>query len=408
MKITDRIQHAWNAFKGEGSRVMTWDGHGAGSSRPTHTARRYHSNTFSASIFNRIAMDASIVTLNHVKMDAKNEDRTTMDTGLHRCLTIEANIDQSATQFLQDVVFSMFEEGVVAIVPVDTNVSPSITNGYDILSLRTGRVTQWFPKHVTVELYDENDGQKKEVTLPKKSVAIIENPLYAIANGPNSTLQRLMSKMALLDAADSLNSPSRIDMMIQLPYAIKTESQLKAAEERLKALEKQMSGNKFGIAYLDATEKITQLSRPLTVQLSNDVKELSQTFYDQIGLTQSVFNGTASETEMRNYYSRTVDPIIDSILLEMERKFLTRTAYTQGQRIEAYRDPFKLVPIEQVATIGDTFVRNRILTPNELRKIIGFRAHSDPEADKLQNPNIADANQDTGKEVVEEKVIEKQ
>lgn len=396
MKIKDRITHAWNAFTGQQfSNSSVWE-YGAGSGSPTHRRTlSYNSSSFSSPIFNRIALDVAMTSIHHVKIDAKTEDRTPVDSGLDYCLNTEANIDQTHFQFMQDVVYSMFDEGSVAVVPVETSVSPKVTGSYEINSMRVGKVTQWYPKHVKIKLYNEKTGNNEEVTLPKSFVAIIENPLYAVVNGPNSTLTRLLKKMAQLDDVDELIASGKLNMLIQLPHVVKSDLQKKQAEERIAKLEQQLEGkrNKHGIAYTDAAEKIHQLSKPLDNNMLDDIQMLSQQFYNQLGLTEKVFNGTASESEMRGYYTRTIDPIIDNIIAEFNRKFMTKTARSQGHTLEAYRDPFKLVPIEQIATLSDTLRRNSIVTGNEIRPKLGFRRHNDPRADELYNPNMTDQHQ---------------
>lgn len=394
MRITDRIKHAWNAFTNDTSNVRAWD-YGPSASRPifkTHTPFNITSHV--SSIYNRIAIDVAMTKFKHVKINPKNEDMVDMDTGLNYCLGTEANIDQTHLQFFQDLVYSMFDEGVVAVVPVDTTLSPQQTNGYDINSLRVGRIVNWFPKHVLVELYNENEGKFEQVTLEKSFVAIIENPLYSVINDENSTLKRLIIKMNQLDDVDQTAASGRLDLLIHIPYGIKTEAQLKMANDRITNIEKQLATGRNGIAYIDSTEKVTQLNRPANDQLLESISELRQEFYNQLGLTQTIFDGTASETELRNYYTRSIDPIVENITAEMNRKFLTKTGRTQGQQIVYYRDMFDMVPVETIAGLGDTFRRNAIMTSNELRKVIGLRPSDDPRADELFNPNIADKNQD--------------
>lgn len=394
MRIIDRIKHAWNAFTNDTSNVRAWD-YGPSASRPifkTHTPFNITSHV--SSIYNRIAIDVAMTKFKHVKINPKNEDMVDMDTGLNYCLGTEANIDQTHLQFFQDLVYSMFDEGVVAVVPVDTTLSPQQTDGYDINSLRVGRIVNWFPKHVLVELYNENEGKFEQVTLEKSFVAIIENPLYSVINDENSTLKRLIIKMNQLDDVDQTAASGRLDLLIHIPYGIKTEAQLKMANDRITNIEKQLATGRNGIAYIDSTEKVTQLNRPANDQLLESISELRQEFYNQLGLTQTIFDGTASETELRNYYTRSIDPIVENITAEMNRKFLTKTGRTQGQQIVYYRDMFDMVPVETIAGLGDTFRRNAIMTSNELRKVIGLRPSDDPRADELFNPNIADKNQD--------------
>jgi hypothetical protein len=335
-------------------------------------------------------MDVSMTAFKHVKINPDNEDWTDMNTGLNQCLTLEANIDQTHLQFIQDLVYSMFDEGVIAVVPVDTTINPSLSGAFDINSLRVGKVVNWFPKHVEVNLYNESTGQPERIFIEKKNVAIIENPLYAVVNAENSTLKRLVRK---LNALDNEDDAGRLDLLISVPYGIKTETQRQLAEKRIKDIEAQLVTGRHGIAYIDGTEKAMQLNRPVNSQLPEQINSLSQQFYNQLGLTQNVFNGTASESELRIYYSRTIDPIVDNIVAEFNRKFLTKTARTQGQAIVTYRDFFKIVPIEQIAQLGDAFRRNGIASSNELRKLIGLRPSNDARADELFNPNIADKNQ---------------
>lgn len=395
MKLNERLRHAWNAFTAKPiDEKEVWE-YGAGSSSPSHrTIRRYNSSSFSASIFNRIAMDVAMTSIEHVKINEENGDRTPVKSGLHDCLNVEANIDQSGVQFIQDIVYSMFDEGVVAVVPVDTTVSPKVTGSYEINTMRVGKVVQWYPKYVRVKLYNDTSGRDEEITLPKASVAIIENPLYAVVNGPNATLTRLLAKLALMDDVDELVASGKLDLIIALPYAVRNDLQKAQAEERMNNIETQLSKNRKGVAYVDSAEKVIQLNRPVNDRLLDDVKLLSQQFYNQLGLTESVFNGTASESEMRGYYTRTIDPIVKVLIAEFNRKFLTKTARAQGQTLSSYRDPFTLVPIEQIAQIADTFKRNAILTSNEIRGVVHFKPHNSPEADVLTNPNIADANQE--------------
>lgn len=403
MKLNERVtqfKHAWNAFTVEketlGLGGSAYYG-GSSSGNPGHKlARRISANDFAAAIYNRIAMDVAMSRIHHVKIDATTDDRLPMNSTLHDLFNVEANIDQTGIQFMQDLVYSMFDEGVVAVVPTDTTISPNKTGGYDILSLRVGRITQWFPKHVTVNLYNEATGRPQEVTMLKSNVAIIENPLYAVINGPNATLARLLRKMSQLDEIDERSASGKLDLIVQTPSQVKTGLQQANALERIDKMESQLSMNRHGIAYIDGTEKITQLSRTIKDSLPDDIQALTQQFYNQLGLTANVFNGTASEAEMRGYYNRTIDPIIDGIIAELVRKFLTKTARTQGQTLESYRDPFTLVPIEQIAEIGDAMKRNEILTTNEIRSIIGYKRSDAPQADALYNPNMPEEKQPTG------------
>lgn len=392
MRVTDRIKHAWNTFTNN-DRILTYD-RGPSTSRPSHRHVTFFNTTsYVASIYNRIAMDVSMTGFKHVKVNPENEDITDMTSGLNDCLTVEANIDQTHIQFIQDLVYSMFDEGVVAVVPVETTLNPEVSGSYDINSLRVGKIVNWFPKHVTVRLYNDNTGQNEDITLDKKNVAIVENPLYAVVNDENSTLKRLIRKLNQLDDVDALASSQRLDLLINVPYAIKTETQRQMAEKRIADIEAQLAVGKNGIAYIDASEKATQLNRPVNSQLPETINSLKKEFYNQLGLTENIFNGTASEGELRIYYSRTIDPIVDNIVAELKRKFLTKTARTQGQTIVTYRDMFKTVTVESVANLGDAFRRNYIATSNEIRKIIGLKPSNDPRADELFNPNIADDKQ---------------
>ncbi len=394
MKIKDRITHAWNAFtRNDHMQIMNA---GYSSSRPTHKTINYYTmSSYVSSIYNRIAIDVSMTTFKHVKVNPINEDVEDVKSSLNECLSVEANIDQTHMQFIHDLVYSMFDEGVVAVVPVETTTQPVGAGAYDINSLRVGKIITWYPKHVEVELYNENTGQNERIVLEKKHVAIVENPLYSVVNSENSTLKRLIKNLNQLDAMDSENTVGRLDLLISVPYGVKTDTQKAMANARIKSIEEQLSKGKNGIAYIDATEKVTQLNRPLDSQLPQRVQELSQQFHNQIGMTQNIFNGTASESEQRTYYTRTIDPIAEAIVTEFTRKFITKTARTQGQKIVYYRDMFKTVPVEVIANLGDAFRRNSIASSNELRKLIGLRHSNDPRADELFNPNIADKNQNT-------------
>ena len=390
MGLGNRIKNAWNAFTGS-NKLNTRDiGYGSSSSMNYRYGRRSVArSTIANTVFNRIALDSSMVKIMHVRQDKKTENQTEILSPLSSCLNEEANIDQTGQAFIHDVVFSMLDEGVIAIVPIETS------DRHDIYSMRVGRITQWYPKYVRIDLYNELEGSNQEITLPKSSVAIIENPLYSLLNGDDALLSRILRKMALLDDSDEKLSGDNLNLIVQLPYTVKGDTRKTRAKERITDIESQLKDGKRGIAYIDNAEKITQLSHPIASNLQDEITYLTQQFYNALGLTQNVFNGTANEVEMRAYYNRTIDPIIQAIIAEFNRKFLTKTARTQGQRLTAYRDPFELAPVEQLATIADTFSRNAILTPNEIRKIVGFGPNADPEADKLGNRNIADANQDS-------------
>jgi hypothetical protein len=338
-------------------------------------------------------MDVSMTGFKHVKINPDNEDVINMDTSFNNCLNVEANIDQTHIQFIQDLVYSMFDEGVVAVVPVETTLNPELTGSYDINSLRVGKIVSWFPKHVTIRLYNQDTGQNEDITLEKKFVAIIENPLYAVVNDENSTLKRLIRKLNQLDDIDAIAASQRLDVLISVPYSIKTETQRQLAEKRIKDIEAQLATGRNGIAYIDGTEKAMQLNRPVNPQLPETIERLTQQFYNQLGLTKNIFDGTASEEQLKVYYSRTIDPVVENIIAEFKRKFLTKTARTQGQTIVAYRDMFKTVTAEALGTLGDQFRRNSIASANEIRKWAGLKPSNDPRADELFNPNIADNNQ---------------
>lgn len=393
MKLTNRIKHAWNAFTNN-DHLLTYN-YGASSSRPMHkTVTYFNTSSYVSSIYNRIAMDVAMTGFKHVKVNPDNEDETDMNTGLNSCLTVEANIDQSHIQFIHDLVYSMFDEGVVAAVPVETTLNPSVTGSYDINSIRVGKVVSWFPKHVEVQLYNEETGQNERITIEKKNVAIIENPLYAVVNDENSTLKRLIRKLNQLDDVDALAASNRLDLLISVPFGIRTETQRKMAEKRIADIEAQLASGRNGIAYIDATEKAMQLNRPVNSQLPETIDKLETRFYNQLGLTQNIFNGTASESELRTYYSRTIDPIVDYIVAEFNRKFITKTARTQGQKIVAYRDMFKTVTVEAIGSLADSLRRNYVASSNEIRtKMLRMKPSNDPRADELFNPNIADNKQ---------------
>ena len=389
MAFTDRLQHAWNAFLNRDPTYEFRD-HGMISTYKPDRVRftRGNERSIVTSVYNRIALDVSSIDINHAKLDENGRFKEIIQSGLNECLTLNANIDQTGKAFLQDVVMSMMDEGCVVIVPVDTTTNPTITGSFDINSMRTGQVIEWRPEFVKVRLYNDKTGQKEDILLPKKSVAIIENPLYAVINEPNSTMQRLIRKLNLLDAIDEQSGSGKLDLIIQLPYVIKSEARRQQAENRRKAIEMQLSGSKYGIAYTDGTEKITQLNRPVENNLMKQIEYLTSMLYSQLGITQSVLDGTADERTMLNYYNRTIEPIISAIVDEMKRKFLTKTARTQNQSIVYFRNPFKLVPINELAEISDKFTRNEIATSNEIRQIIGWKPSDDPGADELRNKNL--------------------
>jgi hypothetical protein len=389
--LRNRLQHAWNAFLNKDpTKGYVYENVGVGYGVNPNRIRLNSSNERSmvTSIYNKIAVDVAAIPIKHVRLDENERYIETIKSDLNETLTTSANVDQTGRALIQDAVISMFDEGCVAIVPVETTLDPEITGAYDIQSLRVGKITEWFPAHVRVQLYDERDGQKKEITVPKKMVAVVENPLYAIMNEPNSTLKRLIRKLNLLDAIDEQSGSGKLDLIIQLPYVIKSEARKKQAEERKKDIEDQLAGSKYGIAYTDATEKITQLNRPAENNLLKQIEYLVGMLYAQLGLTESIFNGTADEAEMLNYFNRTIEPILAAITEEMKRKFLTKTARTQNQSINYFRDPFRLTPIASLTEAADKFTRNEILSSNEFRAIIGYKPSKDPAADELRNKNI--------------------
>ena len=360
--------------------------------RPRFT--RGNERSIVTSVYNRIALDVSAISIQHVRLDENGRFLYTIDSDLNKCLTLDANIDQTGRAFLQDAVMSMLDEGCVALVPVETDVDPNDTDSYKIFSIRTGKIVEWRPQHVKVRVYDERTGRKEDITISKSSVAIVENPLYAVINEPNSTMQRLIRKLSLLDVTDEQTASGKLDLIIQLPYIIKTEARRQQAEQRRKDIEMQLAGSKYGIAYTDGTEHITQLNRSVENNLMKQVEYLTSMLYSQLGITQTILDGTADEKTMINYYTRTIEPIVSSIVDEMKRKFLTKTARSQRQSIEFFRDPFKLVPVNDIAEIADKFTRNEILTSNEIRQIVGMKPSNDPKADELINSNISQSKKD--------------
>ena len=390
LSFGSRLKHAWNVFIGK-DHLNYYPNIGAGYSYRPDRPRLTKGNERSivTSVYNRIALDAAAISIQHVKLDENGRFLYTMETGLNNCLTVEANLDQTGRAFLQDVV--MLDEGCVAIVPVDTTLNPEATGAYDIKSMRTGKILEWFPKHVRVRVYNEFTGMKEDITLPKSVVGIIENPLFAVINEPNSTMQRLIRKLSLLDVVDEQNSSGKLDLIIQLPYLIKTEARRQQAETRRKDIENQLSGSKYGIAYTDGTERITQLNRAVENNLMAQVQYLTSMLYSQLGITQSILDGSADDKTMLNYYNRTIEPILSAIVDEMKRKFLTKTARSQSQSILFFRDPFKLVPVSDLAEISDKMTRNEIMSSNEVRQIIGMKPSDDPKADELRNKNLNDA-----------------
>lgn len=394
--MKDRLSHAWNVFRfgesPEGRQEAISDLGVSSSYRPERTRFRFASGkTIVAAIYNRIAIDVASIPIRHVRLDDAGNYLRDITSALNTCLTIEANIDQGARQFRQDLIQSLFDWGVVAILPVETTMNPLTTGGYDVNSMRVGEIIQWFPEKVKVRAYDERVGMKIDVIVPKGMVAIVENPLYSIMNEPNSTLQRLLRKLNLLDAVDEQSASGKLDLIIQLPYVIKTEARREEAQKRLKEIEFQLAGSQHGIAYADGTEKIVQLNRPVENNLMAQVQYLTQMLYGQLGITEEIMNGTASPEVMLAYFNRTIEPLLAAACEAMKRAFLTNTARTQGQSINYINDPFRLIPIDKLAEIADKFTRNEILSSNEFRAVIGLRPSSDPKADELRNSNLRQA-----------------
>ena len=390
MGFFDRLQHGWNAFINNRDPThyqVTGSSYGYRPDRSRFT--RGNERSIVNSIFNRVAMDVAAIDILHVRLDKDGRYSEDINSGLNECLNVEANLDQSGRMFKQNLVMSMFDEGVVAAVPVDTTVDPTKTGSYDIHSLRAGQILEWFPEHIKTRVYNEKTGQKEDIILPKRTTAIIENPLYSVVNEHNSTLQRLIRKLNLLDAIDEQSGSGKLDLIIQLPYVIKTPQRQQQANDRIKNIEDQLRNSPFGIAYTDGTERITQLNRPVENNLMKQIEYLTNMLYSQLGITQSIMDGSASEQEMLNYYSRTIEPIVSAITDEFKRKFLTKTARSQGQSILFFRDPFALVPLTQIANIGAQLVASEIMAPNEIRPHIGLKPSDDGRADQLVNRNIA-------------------
>ena len=389
--LLERLQHGWNAFNNKDPTPSTNYNISYGGSYINQSRARMslkNERSIVNSIYNRISTDVAAVDIRHVRLDENGRYLETINDGLNNCLSVEANIDQTGRAFIQDAVMSMFDEGVVALVPVDTTVDPKSSNAYDILSMRTGKIKEWMPKYVRVEVYNENTGRRQEIVLPKKMVSIVENPFYSIMNEPNSTLQRLIRKLNILDAIDEQSGAGKLDLIIQLPYVIKTEARKQQAEMRRKDIEVQLANSKYGIAYTDATERVTQLNRSVDNNLMKQVEYLTETLMSQLGITNEILNGTANEATMLNYNNRVVAVILTALVEAMQRVFLTKTARTQGQSIKYFQDPFKLVPISQIADIADKFTRNEIMSSNEIRAIVGMKPSKDPKADELRNKNI--------------------
>lgn len=386
----NRLKHAWNAFmnKDSGRQYFNY-GYSSGYRRDRPKFSRGVDRTIISSVYNRIALDVSQITVQHVKLDDNGRYKETMDSKLNECLTLEANIDQTARDFIQDLVLTMFDEGCAAIVPVDTSDDILRTGSFDILSMRVGKIVEWFPRAVRINVYNDRTGEREEIVLPKERVAIIDNPFYCVMNESNSVVQRIIQKFRLLDAVDEYSSSGKLDLIIQLPYVIKTKAREDQAEQRRKLIENQLADSKYGIAYIDGTEHITQLNRSLENNFLTQIQYLVDLFYSQMGITSEVMNSTADEKTMLNYNTRTIEPIVSAIADNIKRKFLTKTARSQGQSIMFFKDPFKLVPVSDLAEIADKMTRNEIMTSNELRQIIGMKPSSDPSADELRNKNLS-------------------
>lgn len=388
--LVSRIKNGWNAFLSRDP-TNSYVNHGMGSYYRPDRARltRGVDRSIITSVFNRISLDVAAIDIKHCRLDDGNRFKEVINSSLNNCLTLEANIDQTHRAFIQDAVMSMFGEGCVALVPVDTTTNPNDTESFDVVTLRTGKIIEWYPRHVKINVYNDRTGRREDIVMLKSAVAIIENPLYAVMNEPNSILQRLIRKLNLLDSIDEQSSSGKLDLIIQLPYVVKSEARKQQANERRQEIERQLTGSKYGIAYTDGTEKITQLNRPVENNLMKQIEYLTSMLYGQLGITASVMDGTADEKTMLNYNNRTVEPIVSAIANEIKRKFLTKTARTQKQSILYFRDPFKLVPVNDLAEIADKFTRNEIVTKNEFRQVIGMKPSEDPKADMLLNSNIS-------------------
>lgn len=392
MALMDRLKHAWNIFKNKDPTQVNWNigpSYGYRPDRMRYT--RGNERSIVTAVYNRIAMDVAAVNLKHIRLDENDRYKETIDSGLNNCLSIEANLDQTGRAFIQDLVASMLDEGCVAAVPTDADDEPEDSGNFKVYTLRTGKILEWYPRHVKVEVYNEQEGQRQQIIIPKSTVPLIENPMYSVMNEPNSIYQRLVRKLTLWDVVDEQTSSGKLDLVIQLPYIIKTEARRVQAEKRRRDIEKQLSEGKYGIAYTDGTERITQLNRPVENNLMKQIEYLTSMFFSQLGITQSILDGTADEKTMLNYYNRTIEPILSAIADEMKRKFLTPTARSQKQTIAYFRDPFKLVPVNDIAEIADKFTRNEIMTSNEIRQVIGMKPSSDPNADVLRNKNLSDS-----------------
>ena len=398
MTLGSRLRHAWNTFLSRDPlsyRYFFGPSYAYRPDRPIFS--RGNERSIVTSVYNRIALDVSSMTIQHVRLDENDRFKEVIESGLNNCLNLEANIDQTGRAFVQDIVMSMLDEGCVAIVPVDTTFNPKETGSFDITTMRTGKILEWYPQHVKVRVYNDRKGEKEDILVPKSTVAIVENPFYSVMNEPNSTMQRLIRKLNLLDAIDEQSGSGKLNLIIQLPYVIKTAARRQQAEERRKDIEEQLSGSKYGVAYTDGTEHVVQLNRPVDNNLMSQIEYLTSMLYSQLGLTQGIMDGSADEKTMQNYYTRTIEPILSAIVDEMKRKFLTKTARSQKQSILFFRDPFKLVPVGEIAEISDKMTRNEIMTSNEIRQKIGMKPSTDPKADELRNSNLSTPAENTPK-----------
>lgn len=390
MTLGSRLRHAWNTFLSRDPLSYRYSFGPSYAYRPDRPIfSRGNERSIVTSVYNRIALDVSSMTIQHVRLDENDRFKEVIESGLNNCLNLEANIDQTGRAFVQDIVMSMLDEGCVAIVPVDTTFNPKETGSFDISTMRTGKILEWYPQHVKVRVYNDRKGEKEDILVPKSTVAIVENPFYSVMNEPNSTMQRLIRKLNLLDAIDEQSGSGKLNLIIQLPYVIKTPARRQQAEERRKDIEEQLSGSKYGVAYTDGTEHVVQLNRPVDNNLMSQIEYLTSMLYSQLGLTQGIMDGSADEKTMQNYYTRTIEPILSAIVDEMKRKFLTKTARSQKQSILFFRDPFKLVPVGEIAEISDKMTRNEIMTSNEIRQKIGMKPSTDPKADELRNSNLS-------------------
>ena len=389
MGLKNRLQHAWNAFANKDPTYSS--GYGGYLYRPDRPRfSRGNERSIVTAVLNKISMDCAAINVEHVRLDDNNRFVEVLNTGLNKCLTLEANIDQTGRAFIQDVVMSLMDEGCIAIVPVETTLNPNISGGFDITNMRVGKVLEWYPDKVSIRVYNEKTGQKQDIVMPKNTVSIVENPLYAVMNESNSTMQRLIRKLNILDAIDEQSGSGKLDLIIQLPYLVRSNQRKQQAEERRKAIEDQLSNSKYGVAYTDGTEHVTQLNRSVENNLMSQIEYLTSMLYSQLGITQSVMDGTADDKTMLNYYNRTIEPILSAIVDEMKRKFLTKTARSQKQSIVFFRDPFRLVPVSDLAEIADKMTRNEIMSSNEIRQIVGMKPSDDPKADELRNKNLSE------------------